>query len=323
MWKAYTQCMWRLLFTIGGVVWIAFGGWGLVTLQTQGLAEEQLIVFISLYAALCVLPGCLLIAVGRSLGRLRENPVQKSYQPIALLSKEKKDLGQKTTAPQSPQALDVPLVSVTEHPSVWQGELGHRLRVGIASIGVLILLGGAWVLFSRNQPYERLAMESTVRNSTASEALMSGGGEIADFGSVSRHILAQPDWTISQMITAAYGSFNILALDLVKRFNPHIPDLDHITEGEKVWLPPIKKETLIRKQSDSSFHLVIGAFRNLADAHQLAQEVRAQGYVASVTTYQVTADLAVSRVEIGELADLDAVDRAWTLANVQFVPGST
>jgi cell division septation protein DedD len=125
------------------------------------------------------------------------------------------------------------------------------------------------------------------------------------------------------MISAVYGSFNMLALDLVKRSNPHISDLGRITEGEKVWLPPVKKETLIRKQPDSSFHLVVGAFRNQADAHQLAQDVREQGYIASVTTYQVTADLAVSRVQIGELADLEAVDRAWTLTNVQLVPGGT
>ena len=243
--------------------------------------------------------------------------------PPALLSKQNKAIGQKTTAPQSLPALDVPLVSVTEHTSVWKGALGHWLGVGIVSIGVLTLLGGAWVLYSRNQPYERLVMDSTIRDSTALEARMSGGGETGNFGSVSRHALVQLDWAISQMISAVYGSFNMLALDLVKRSNPHIPDLGRITEGEKVWLPPVKKETLIRKQPDSSFHLVVGAFRNLADAHQLAQDVREQGYIASVTTYQVTADLAVSRVEIGELADLEAVDRAWTLANVQLVPGGT
>ena len=79
----------------------------------------------------------------------------------------------------------------------------------------------------------------------------------------------------------------------------------------------------IRKQPGSSFQLVVGAFLNLADAHQLAQDVREQGYIASVTMYQVTADLAVSRAEIGELAGLEAVDRAWTLANVQLVPGGT
>ena len=123
--------------------------------------------------------------------------------PPAFLSKQKKAAGQKTTTPQSLPALDVPLVSVTEHTSVWKGEQGHRLGVGIASIGVLILLGGAWVLFSRKQTYERLAMESTVRDSTASEALMSGGDATGDFGSVSWHALVQPDWTISQMITAA------------------------------------------------------------------------------------------------------------------------
>ena len=252
--------MWRLLFTIGGVVWIVLGGCGLVTLQTQGLIAEQLIVFISQYGGLGVLPGCLLLIAGRSLDRPLENPIQVSYQPIllacpscqraliradecsvcgvllssdstedawdlgdtvvqdnrldseglpvgavppALLRKQKKVRGQKTTAPQSLPALNVPLVFVTEHTSVWKGALGHRLGVGIASMGVLILLGGAWVLFSRKQTYERLAMESTVRDSTASEALMSGGGETGDFGSVSWHALVQPDWTISQMITAA------------------------------------------------------------------------------------------------------------------------
>ncbi len=213
-------------------------------------------------------------------------------------------------------------MSVTE-PSVWKGALGHRLGVSIASIGALILLGGAWVLYLRNQPYERLVVDSTIRDSTALEARMSGAGETGNFGSVSWHALVQLDWTISQMISAVYGSFNMLALDLVKRSNPHISDLGRITEGEKVWLPPVKKETLIRKQPDSSFHLVVGAFRSQADAHQLAQDVREQGYIASVTTYQVTADLAVSRVEIGGLADLEAVDRAWTLTNVQLVPGGT
>ena len=371
--------MWRLLFTIGGAVWTAVGVWGLAALQIHLLVEDQLAFFIWLYAGLCVLPGCLLIAAGRFLGHPRENSVRKSYQPIllgcpscqrdliradecpvcgvllsshstedawnlgnavvqdnrldsevlpvgaippALLSKQKKVLGQKTTTPQSLPALDVPLVSVTE-PSVWKGALGHRLGVSIASIGALILLGGAWVLYLRNQPYERLVVDSTIRDSTALEARMSGEGETGNFGSVSRHALVQLDWTISQMISAVYGSFNMLALDLVKRSNPHISDLGRITEGEKVWLPPVKKETLIRKQPDSSFHLVVGAFRNQADAHQLAQDVREQGYIASVTTYQVTADLAVSRVEIGELADLEAVDRAWTLTNVQLVPGGT
>ena len=127
-------------------------------------------------------------------------------------------------------------------------------------------------------------MDSTVRDSTASEALVSGGDKTADFGSGSVAVFVQTDWSTSEMITAADGSFKIVARDLVNRFNPHIPDLGHITEGENIWLPPIKKETFIGNQPESFFHLVVGAFRNLADAHQLAQYVRDQGYIASVTT---------------------------------------
>lgn len=121
-----------------------------------------------------------------------------------LLRKQKKIRGQKTTAPQSLPALNVPLVFVTEHTSVWKGALGHRLGVSIASIGALILFGRAWVLHSHNQPHERLVMDSTVRDSIASEALMSGGDKTADFGSGSGHIFVQADWTTSQMITAIW-----------------------------------------------------------------------------------------------------------------------
>jgi len=96
--------------------------------------------------------------------------------------------------------------------------------------------------------------------------------------------------------------------------------LNSIGAGEQIWFPCLLKETLVPQQPDQSFHLAVRAFRKQTDARQFAQGVREQDYLNVDTTYEMTDDLTISRVEIEVLADLDAVERAWSLVDIEPTP---
>ena len=80
--------------------------------------------------------------------------------------------------------------------------------------------------------------------------------------------------TISRIVLKAYGSYNVLALDLIKEFNPGLEDLNRIIIGTQVWLPDLTRGTLLRKQEDNSYHLVIGSFHSEAEARKIAQKAQ-------------------------------------------------
>jgi hypothetical protein len=141
--------------------------------------------------------------------------------------------------------------------------------------------------------------------------------DLGTLGKAGQLRIVPPGVTIWKMAAAVYGSSNPLALDLVNQSNPHITNLNSIRAGEKIWFPPLLKETLVRQHPDQSFHLAVRAFRKQTDARQFAQSVRAQNYLTVVTTYKMADDFTISRVEIEGLADQDAVERAWTLINTE------
>src|SRR5262249_17045352 len=45
--------------------------------------------------------------------------------------------------------------------------------------------------------------------------------------------------TISDFVSRRYGENNTLALSLVQEFNPQIGNLDVVSEGERLWMPPL------------------------------------------------------------------------------------
>ena len=45
--------------------------------------------------------------------------------------------------------------------------------------------------------------------------------------------------------------------------------------------------------------------------------MREQDYLTVVTTYKMTDDLTISRVEIEGLVDQDVVERAWSLVDIE------
>ncbi len=110
-----------------------------------------------------------------------------------------------------------------------------------------------------------------------------------------------------------YGTYNVLAFDLLKEINPHIEDLDRIAVGEQVWLPFLTRELLLRQQADGSYHLIIGAFHMAADAQRVVRAARRAGYAATITERRMSGTRLLHRVELEGLEDVTAVDRAWNV----------
>ena len=66
--------------------------------------------------------------------------------------------------------------------------------------------------------------------------------------------------TVSELVLKVYGNYSALALDLIKEFNPTIADLDRILVGQRLILPSLSRETLLRKQEDGEYRLILGTF---------------------------------------------------------------
>jgi len=132
-------------------------------------------------------------------------------------------------------------------------------------------------------------------------------------GEKGHSIIAMRGDTVSDFVFKVYGNYSALAFDLIKEFNPEIEDLDRITVGQHIWLPSLTRETLVRKQPDGSYHLIVGAFYSRAAATKMAQTARDEGYIAQVTQQRITRARTLYRVALEQLPDLAAADQAWSL----------
>jgi type II secretory pathway predicted ATPase ExeA len=121
--------------------------------------------------------------------------------------------------------------------------------------------------------------------------------------------------TIIGIASKFYEDNNIFfALDLIKDSNPHIENLNWVIAGERLQLPPLRLETLLRKQSDGSYRLILGSFLSSSGAEKLVEAVRLKGYEVVITPRRVADNLLLHRVEIGGLKNLGAVNQAWDTA---------
>jgi hypothetical protein len=135
-------------------------------------------------------------------------------------------------------------------------------------------------------------------------------------------ITVQPGSTIAEIAAHVYGVQKNLGLDLVKEYNTHIENLNRIIAGQRLWLPALSRETLVRQQPDGSYSLILASFRTPQLSEQLVQIARQQGYNVAVTPRRVSDSLMLHRVEINKLESVDAVNNAWetALANQWLVP---
>ena len=117
--------------------------------------------------------------------------------------------------------------------------------------------------------------------------------------------------TIYQIAIDTYGANTVLGMDLIKEFNPQIEDLNWIAAGQDLWLPHLTRETLLRRQSDGSYRLIVASFRNFTGAEEQARFLRKKGYQVTITTREVSDDLSLYRVEIESLKTLEEANQIW------------
>ncbi len=129
-------------------------------------------------------------------------------------------------------------------------------------------------------------------------------------------ITVQLGSTIAEIAANTYGAQRNLGLDLIKEYNTHIENLNRIQAGQRLWLPPLSRETLVRQHPDGTYNLILASFRSPQQSEQLAQTARLKGYDVMVTSRRMSDNLLLHRVEISALESVDAVNQAWEIASI-------
>ncbi len=134
-------------------------------------------------------------------------------------------------------------------------------------------------------------------------------------------LVIQKGTTIYDIVLRAYGTYSPLALDLVKEFNPQLQDLSRISVGQLLRLPPQTQESLLRKQQDGSYQLILASFRTAQRARAFSRRVEREGYRTETTQRRVSRDLLLHRVTITDLSNREAAARAWRFVNGLHISG--
>ena len=101
-------------------------------------------------------------------------------------------------------------------------------------------------------------------------------------------------------------------MDLIKEFNPQIKNLNWVSAGRDLLLPRLTPETLLRKQPDGSYRLIVASFRSRAEADEYAGRLSNKGYRVTITPKKVSDDLLLHRVEIHGLKNLEEAHQTWS-----------
>jgi general secretion pathway protein A len=148
-----------------------------------------------------------------------------------------------------------------------------------------------------------------------------GNGEAGSVATLSemtdwreKPITVQSGSTVAEIAANIYGTQRNLGLDLIKEYNTQIENLNRIIAGQRLWLPPLSRETLVRQQPDGSYSLILASLRNPQQSAQFARAARLKGYDVVVTPRRMSDDLILYRVEISGLENVDAVNQAWEIA---------
>jgi type II secretory pathway predicted ATPase ExeA len=130
--------------------------------------------------------------------------------------------------------------------------------------------------------------------------------------------------TIVELVSQIYGKKNLLGLDIVREYNPHVNNFDRVSAGERLWMPALNRDTLIRQQADGSYHLIVASFRKRKEANRWVHTVLGSRYPAAILKQEISMTRRLYRVVIEGLRDRAAIERAWQLLNSQeSVAGAT
>jgi len=126
-----------------------------------------------------------------------------------------------------------------------------------------------------------------------------------------KRVLIQHGSTIYKIISDAYGANNLVALDIIKEFNPQIKNLNWVFPGQELLLPPLTHETMVRKQPDGSYRVIVASLPSLTEADKYTRLLSNAGYQVVTTPKRVSDDLLLHRVEIAGLKNFQEANEVW------------
>ena len=135
-------------------------------------------------------------------------------------------------------------------------------------------------------------------------------------------LYAVPSGTTAYEIAgAAYGSWCQLGLDLMAEANPEVRDLDWIAAGQRLRLPPLGHETLVRRASDGTSQIVLASYANPVVADRFAASaIRRSGYDVRVERRRVSGRVISHRVEIVGLPGAETEHALQAAAGLDLLP---
>jgi general secretion pathway protein A len=224
----------------------------------------------------------------------------------------------------SPHAQDTKTIPVFRH------NVKHELKVGVG-VFLIILVCLAVGSFTNFKSSSTIPERPNPKANLNKEALLVthpqpishkadaevGNAELQNkeigFKPIHNRIIIQSGSTISQIASNAYGSNSVLGLDLINEFNPQIKNLNWIFAGQELFLPVLRRETLIRSQPDGSYRLIVSSFLTQAEAEESARRVIKEGYQVRIRQNRVSNDLLLHRLEIDGLETLDQATRTFDI----------
>ena len=126
-----------------------------------------------------------------------------------------------------------------------------------------------------------------------------------------QHVVIQDGATIYQIASEVYGANAVLGMDLIKEFNPQINNLNWVSAGQDLVLPSLTRETLLRPQTDGTYHVIVASFRSRTGADEYIRLLSNQGYQVTITPRRVSDNLLLYRLEIGDLKNLEEANQTW------------
>jgi hypothetical protein len=145
----------------------------------------------------------------------------------------------------------------------------------------------------------------------------------------SDRVIIQYGSTVYEIATDAYEANAVLGLDLIKEVNPQIQNLNKVSAGQELLLPPLTPETLVRHQPDGSYRLLIASFLGRTEAEDFAGRITKAGYRVAIKPRRVSDDILLYRLEIDGLKNIEEATQILEngLKNAWFTsprtPGST
>lgn len=131
------------------------------------------------------------------------------------------------------------------------------------------------------------------------------------FKPTGQRVVIQYGANIYKIAGDVYGANTALGMDLIKEFNPEIKNLSKVAAGQDLLLPSLTPETLIRKQPDDSYRLIVASFHSLRGANEYARLLSSKGYQVSITPRKISNNVSVHRVEIDGLKNVEEANQMW------------